>query len=120
METGKDGQFREVQAKVIKFGVADDTYEWLQPKDDEKLHSAATHAQDRPPVSLFVQTGVRTGEVLGLRRQDVHLSADSQMLGCRVTEPHIRARRRAENANSPVAQSRFPRSILVEPELVAL
>lgn len=92
METGNDGQFREVQVRVVKFGVAEDTYEWLQPKDVEKLPAAATPALDRFPVSLLAQTGVRIWEALGLRRQDMHLLADSQMLGCRIAGPHFHAR----------------------------
>ncbi|MGP4052800.1 tyrosine-type recombinase/integrase [Streptomyces sp. 2A115] len=119
-EAGEDGQFREVRARLLKFGVGEDTYEWLQPQDIERLLAAATHARDRFLVALLAQTGVRIGEALGLRRQDMHLLADSQMLGCQIAGPHIHVRRRAENSNGALAKSRFPRSIPVEPELVTL
>lgn len=120
MEAGESGQFREVRAKLLKFGVGEDTYEWLTRDEAHQLVQATTHARDRFLVALMACTGIRIGEALGLRRQDMHFLPDSQALGCRVTRPHIHVRRRAENANGALAKSRYPRSIPVTPELVGL
>jgi integrase/recombinase XerD len=68
---------------------------------------------------FLVATGVRIGEALGLRREDMHLLSTSASLGCSVRGPHLHVRRRI-NANGALAKSREPRSIPVTPELVEL
>ena len=52
--------------------------------DDEivALLRACRSARDRLIVLLMARAGLRRGEVLGLRRSDVHLLADSRALGC--------------------------------------
>ena len=45
---------------------------------------ACRSARDRLIVLLMARAGLRRGEVLGLRRSDVHLLADSRVLGCEV------------------------------------
>jgi integrase/recombinase XerD len=62
---------------------------------------------------------MRIGEALGLRREDMHLLASNNILGCGVRGPHIHVRRRA-NANGSLAKSRFPRSIPVTTDVVDL
>jgi hypothetical protein len=62
---------------------------------------------------------MRIGEALGLRREDMHLLASNNVLGCSVRDPHIHVRRRA-NANGSFAKSRFPRSIPVTADVVDL
>ena len=62
---------------------------------------------------------MRIGEALGLRREDMHLLASNNVLGCPVGGPHIHVRRRA-NANGSLAKSRFPRSIPVTADVVDL
>lgn len=59
---------------------------------------------------LLHDTGLRVGEALGLRRQDMHLLPDSRTLGCAVVGPHLHVRHRA-NPNGALAKSRFPRSV---------
>ena len=70
-------------------------------------------------VALIGSTGMRIGETLGLRREDMHLVASSTALGCRVAGPHVHVRRRA-NANGALAKSRFPRSIPATEDVVEL
>jgi integrase/recombinase XerD len=68
-------------------------------------------ARDRLIVLLMARAGLRRGEVLGLRRSDVHLLADSRLLGCEVTRAHVHVVRRDDNVNGAVAKSRRPRAV---------
>ena len=61
-------------------------------------------------VRLMHGTGLRIGEALGLRREDMHLLPDSRRLGCTLVGPHVHVRHRA-NPNGALAKSRFPRSV---------
>lgn len=56
-------------------------------------------------VVLLRDTGVRIGEALGLRREDMHLLPDSRVLGCAVVGAHVHVRHRA-NPNGALAKSR--------------
>ena len=62
---------------------------------------------------------VRIGEVLGLRREDMHLLASSKTLGCSVAGPHVHIRRR-QNANGALAKTRKPRWIPVGEDIGGL
>lgn len=116
---GEDGQFRTVRAKAIKFVVADEGYEWLTAEQFEQLLPLTRNARDRFMVALMGCTGMRIGETLGLRREDMHLLSNSASLGCRIAGSHVHVRRRI-NANGALAKSRFPRPIPVTEEIVGL
>src|SRR6266702_2433152 len=60
---------------------------------------------------LMVRAGLRRGEVLGLRRSDVHLLADSRELGCGIARPHLHVVRREDNVNGAIAKSRRQRAV---------
>jgi integrase len=68
-------------------------------------------ARDRLVVLLMARAGLRRGEVLGLRRSDVHLLVDSSALGCGIVRAHLHVVRRADNPNRSVAKSRRPRVV---------
>jgi integrase/recombinase XerD len=51
------------------------------------------------------------GEVLGLRRCDVHLLADSRGLGCETRRAHVHVVRREDNPNGAIAKSRRQRAV---------
>src|SRR5487761_1214801 len=72
---------------------------------------ACGSARDRLIVLLMVRAGLRRGEVLGLRRSDVHLLADSRQLGCGIVRPHLHVVRREDNPNGAVAKSRRERAV---------
>lgn len=46
------------------------------------LLRACLSARDRPLVILLARAGLRRGELVGLRREDVHFLLDSSSLGC--------------------------------------
>jgi len=72
---------------------------------------ACRSARDRLIVLLMARAGLRRGEVLGLRRSDVHLLLDSGPLGCAVARAHVHVVRRDDNVNGAVAKSRRPRAV---------
>jgi integrase/recombinase XerD len=117
-DTGESGQFRRVRARALKARAATPFPEALT---DEQL--AAVLACCRRPREHFVvivlrDTGMRIGEVLGLRRADMHLLPDSRALGCTVVGAHVHVRHRA-NPNGALAKSRFPRMVPVSDAVLA-
>lgn len=68
-------------------------------------------ARDRLIVLLMARAGLRRGEVLGLRRSDVHMLTDSTALGCPIARAHLHVVRRADNPNRSAAKSRRPRVV---------
>ena len=68
-------------------------------------------ARDRLIVLLMVRAGLRRGEVLGLRRSDVHLLIDSRGLGCEIGRAHLHVVRREDNPNEAIAKSRRQRRV---------
>ncbi|MGH3155583.1 MAG: tyrosine-type recombinase/integrase [Streptosporangiaceae bacterium] len=68
-------------------------------------------ARDRLIVLLMARAGLRRGEVLGLRRSDVHLLIDSRPLGCEIERAHVHVVRRDDNVNGAVAKSRRQRAV---------
>ncbi len=69
------------------------------------LIAACRSARDRLIVLLMARAGLRRGELCGLRRGDVHLLADSAVLGCDVPRAHLHVLRR-DNRNGAWAKSR--------------
>ena len=59
----------------------------------------------------MARAGLRTGEMLGLRRSDVHLLGDSRAVGCEVARAHVHVIRREDNPNGAVAKSRRQRVV---------
>lgn len=117
--TGEDDQYRTVRARKLKFKVAVSGYEYLTDEQIVRIIDLTCHARDRFLVTLLAETGVRIGEALGLRREDMHLLSNSTTLGCPTAGPHIHVRRR-QNSNGALAKSRQPRSIPVNDDLVGL
>jgi integrase/recombinase XerD len=76
--------------------------------------SACCSTPDRLIVLLMARARLRGGEVLGLRRSDVHLLADSRELGCEIGRPHLHVARREDNPNRAIAKSRRQRAVPVD------
>jgi integrase/recombinase XerD len=58
----------------------------------------------------MARAGLRRGELCGLRRSDVHLLADSRVLGCAMPRAHLHVVRR-DNPNGAWAKSRRQRVV---------
>ena len=119
-DPGESGQFRTVRRRALRFAVAEPGYQTLTAGQIEAMSGLARSARDRFLVVLLACTGMRIGEALGMRREDVHLLPDSRVLGCAVEGPHVHVRRRKDNANGALAKARFPRSIPVTGEVALL
>ena len=109
-DPGESGQFRLVRARSIKARSETPFPEALTPEQSEVVTSACYRPRDRFVVVLLRDTGLRPGEALGLRREDMHFLPDSRTLGCEVVGAHVHVRRRA-NPNGAFAKSRFPRVV---------
>ncbi len=75
------------------------------------LLRACRSARDRLVVLVMARTGLRRGELCGLRRSDVHLQTDSRRLGCEVARAHLHVVRREDNPNGAWAKSRRQRVV---------
>jgi integrase/recombinase XerD len=116
---GEEQQFRIVNGRAIRFRNVETAPESLTSDEIATVMRVLTHSRDRLLFALLIATGMRIGEALGLRREDMHLLSTSASLGCSVRGPHLHVRRRI-NANGALAKSRAPRSIPVTHELVEL
>lgn len=117
-DAGEDGQFRSVASAVFRFRQPQRGYEAFSDEQIDRILELTARARDRFLVLLLAVTGMRIGEALGLRREDMHLLASSRMLGCGINGPHVHVRRRRHNANNALAKSRYPRAIPVTAGLV--
>jgi site-specific recombinase XerD len=80
-------------------------------EDIVALLRSCCSARDRLIVLLMARAGLRRGEVLGLRRSDVHLLADSSALSCGISRAHLHVVRRDDNPNRAIAKSRRQRAV---------
>lgn len=85
----------------------------------EALLVAATSWRDRFLLVVLWFSGLRIGEALGLRREDLHFLHTSTALGCAIPGPHLHVVRREDNANRASAKSRDTRSVPVGTSVLA-
>jgi integrase/recombinase XerD len=116
---GEDNQCRTVRSRALRLAEVDSPPHFLAPDQITAAMTALPRSRDKLLVAVLAESGMRIGEALGLRREDMHLLASNNVLGCPVHGPHIHVRRRA-NANGSLAKSRFPRSIPVTADVVDL
>jgi integrase len=116
---GEDNQFRTVRSRGLRLAEVDTPPQALTADQIASVMTALARVRDRLLVAILAESGMRIGEALGLRREDMHLLASNNILGCGVRGPHVHVRRRA-NANGSLAKSRFPRSIPVTSDVVDL
>lgn len=74
------------------------------------LFQACLSARDRLIVLLLARAGLRRGELVGLRRSDLHLLPVNSVHKCAVPGAHVHVVRR-ENPNGAQAKSRFSRAV---------
>jgi len=76
----------------------------LTDEQAEAVLACCRRPRDQFLVILLRDTGLRIGEALGLRGEDMHLLPDSRALGCTVVGAHVHVRHRA-NPNGALAKS---------------
>ena len=104
---GKVSRSRSVRVKEIE-----EAPKLLDEQGAQSLLAATANRRDRFLVALMLETGLRIGEALGLRTEDLHLFQDSRAVGCATVGPHIHVRRR-QNPNEALSKSTKPRSVPV-------
>jgi integrase/recombinase XerD len=109
-DAGESGQFRTVRARVLKARAQAPFPDALTDEQAEAVLACCRRPRDQFLVILLRDTGLRIGEALGLRGEDMHLLPDSRALGCTVVGAHVHVRHRA-NPNGALAKSRFPRTV---------
>ena len=109
-DAGESGQFRTVRARALKARALTPFPEALTGEQVTAVLGCCRRPRERFLVILLLDTGLRIGEALGLRREDMHLLPDSRALGCATVGAHVHVRHRA-NPNGALAKSRFPRTV---------
>lgn len=104
---GKVSRSRAVRVKEVE-----EAPKLLDEQGAQSLVAATANRRDRFLVALMLETGLRIGEALGLRTEDLHLFQDSRAVGCATIGPHIHVRRR-QNPNAALSKSTKPRSVPV-------
>lgn len=110
---GESGQFRTIQARVLKAPEIENAPEIIRPEDEASLFEGARSARDRFLIAVLVGTALRIGEALGLRRGDLHMLPDSSHLGCSTQGTHLHVVPRLDNSNGALAKSGRPRVVPV-------
>ena len=109
-DAGESGQFRTVRARALKARAQVPFPEALADEQVTVVLGCCKRPRERFLVILLLDTGLRIGEALGLRRADMHLLPDSRTLGCATIGAHVHVRHRA-SPNGALAKSRFPRTV---------
>jgi integrase/recombinase XerD len=81
------------------------------------LIGACRNSRDVFALTVLATTGLRRGELLGLRLSDLHLLPTSVMLGCQVEGPHLHVSPR-ENCNGARVKNGRPRAVPVSSAFV--
>jgi len=117
-DPGENGQFRFKLVKQLRTKPVQHRPKTLAPAAIKAVKDATLNPRDRFLIELLNATGIRIGEALGLRREDMHLLPTSINLGCEIPGPHIHIVRRTDNENHAFGKTRKSRHVPVEPSLV--
>ncbi|MFC7812700.1 tyrosine-type recombinase/integrase [Streptomyces olivaceus] len=102
---GEGGEHQTVRARILKAPEIEKPPAILSLEQSRQVVEAARTARDRLLLSVLLGGGLRIGEALGLRREDMHLLPDSTHLGCPHRGPHLHVRPRQDNTNGARAKS---------------
>ena len=117
---GENGEFSVVRASVLRAPEVKRPPATLTDDQAGALLSAASSARDRFLLAVLLEAGLRIGEALGLRREDLHLLPSSVALGCQVQGGHLHVRPRLDNVNGARAKSGRPRTVPVSAGLAQI
>ena len=96
------------------------TVDRLQPPLVRRVLTIPRGIRERFLLELFYGTGIREGEALGLRLEDIHLSADdAAIFNCSFPAgPHLHVVRR-RNPNGATAKSLYSRIVPLTPQAIS-
>ncbi len=95
-----------------------DSPDAASPEEFLALLRACQHNRERLLLGVLYFCGLRLGEALGLRREDLHFMPSSRSLGCDHDGAHLHVIRR-ENVNGAFAKSYRSRTVPVTGQVVA-
>lgn len=107
------------KARAVRVKEVEEAPKLIDEPGVESFLGTVANRRDRFLVALMLETGVRIGEALGLRTEDLHLFHVSSAVGCATVGPHIHVRRR-QNPNAALSKSSNPRLIPVTEAVCAL
>ena len=117
-DSGENRRWLTGRSRLLRVKLAEHPPQTLSAEQVEQtIQRCCGTARDRFLLRLLYSTGIRIGEALGLRREDIHFLPDSTHLGCQIAGAHLHVRRRL-NTNRASAKTRMPRAIPVTSELV--
>lgn len=117
-DRGERGEFSTIRARALRAAEVTRPPETLTGAQATSLLSAARSSRDQFLIMVLLETAVRIGEALGMRREDLHLLPSSLAVGCAVAGPHVHVRPRLNNVNGARVKSGRPRIIPVTTDLV--
>ncbi|WSW56570.1 tyrosine-type recombinase/integrase [Streptomyces platensis] len=107
-----------IRARVLRAPEIEKPPATLTSEQSQDIIDAARAARDRLLLSILLTGGLRIGEALGLRREDMHLLPDATHLGCTHRGAHLHVRPRQDNANGARAKSGRSRVVPLVQECV--
>ena len=113
---GPEGQWKTAPARLVKAREIKRRPVVLTPSQISRVLEAVERPRDRLLVLLMLRCGLRAGEVLGLRMEDMHMLPDSGHLGCTIPGPHVHVERRS-NPNGAWAKSPYERNVPVSADV---
>ncbi|KUN18741.1 hypothetical protein AQJ11_33405 [Streptomyces corchorusii] len=104
-QRGEHGEHSVIRARVLRALEIEVPPATLTSAQSQCIVDAARMARDRLLLSILLTGGLRIGEALGLRREDMHLLPDATHLGCTHRGAHLHVRPQQDNANGARAKS---------------
>ena len=84
------------------------------------MMAVAGSVRDKLLITVLALTGVRIGQALGLHRSDMHLMANSRVVGCSYPGPHVHVVRREGNENLALSKRRRELVVPAHPWVVGV
>ncbi|MFG2651199.1 tyrosine-type recombinase/integrase [Streptomyces sp. NPDC048436] len=104
-QRGENGEHERVKARNLKSPEIERPPATFTAEQSQRITTAARTARDRFLIAVLLGGGLRIGEALGLRREDMHLLPDSGYLGCVHRGAHLHVQPRQDNSNGARAKS---------------
>lgn len=115
---GEGGQYRRVRVNALRVRLEEHPPTVLSEQQSAETAQSASTARDRFLLLLMLVAGLRIGEALGLRSEDMHFLPSSAALGCAISGPHVHVRKRRDNVNNTRAKSARARAVPVTNDVI--
>lgn len=116
----ESGYVRHVRTSALRVRPVEHAPETLSKDQQQAMIDGTSTARDLFLLRMLLDAGLRIGEALGLRWEDMHFLPDSSSLGCPLPDAHVHVLRRPENSNGALAKSPRSRSVPIHDSLVRL